>query len=167
MWCSRAEFWEAEATRLAAENATLAGTAEAQREQLAVLKQRVVTLSRMLFGASSEKDSPAKRDDGKGDGAGDGAGRAGSRRRGQRRPSSGARTTADPARGGPRSWPATPGPSRAPPGSPGTTPAPTWAPTCGPAPPAKGNRALEPLLPWNITIPGQPGLPAGSKDKPP
>jgi transposase len=32
-------------------------------------------------------------------------------------------------------------------------------------PPA--GRALEPLLPWNITIPGQPGLPAGSKDKPP
>ena len=85
MWRSRAEFWEAEATRLAAENATLAGTVEAQREQLAVLKQRVVTLSRMLFGASSEKGSPARR----GDGAGDGAGRAGSRRRGQRPGSAG------------------------------------------------------------------------------
>ena len=58
-WRSRAEFWEAEATRLAAENATLAGTVEAQRQQVEGLRQRVVTLSRMWSGTSSEKDPPA------------------------------------------------------------------------------------------------------------
>jgi transposase len=89
LWRSRAEFWEAEATRLAAENTTLTGTVEAQREQLAVLRQRVVTLSRMLFGSSSEKGSAGRRDGGTGDGAvGDGC-RAGSRRRGQRPGSAG------------------------------------------------------------------------------
>jgi transposase len=89
-WRSRAEFWEAEATRLAAENATLSGTVEAQRGQLAVLKQRVVTLSRMLFGTSSEKDPPGGRDEGASDGgAGGGAARPGGRRRGQRPGSAG------------------------------------------------------------------------------
>ena len=41
---------------MAAENATLAATVEAQRRQVEALKQRVVTLSRMLFGTSSEKE---------------------------------------------------------------------------------------------------------------
>ncbi len=83
-WRSRAEFWEAEATRLAAENATLAGTVEAQRQQVEGLRQRVVTLSRMLFGTSSEKDPPGRRDEGTGDGGtGGGAARRGSHRRGQ------------------------------------------------------------------------------------
>jgi hypothetical protein len=65
-WRSRAELLEAENARLAAQNTTLAGTVAAQLEQLAALKQRVVTLSRMLFGTSSEKSDPGKR------GAGDG-----------------------------------------------------------------------------------------------
>ena len=59
-WRCRAEFWEAEATRLTAENATLAGTVDAQRQQVEALRQRVVTLSRMLFGTSSEKNGPGK-----------------------------------------------------------------------------------------------------------
>ena len=90
MWRCRAEFWEAEATRLAAENATLAGTAEARRQQVEALRQRVVTLSRMLFGTSSEKNGPGKPEaDGNGlaggrDGGPGDPGRAGGRRRGQR-----------------------------------------------------------------------------------
>ena len=103
-WRERAELLEAQNTRLAgenvrleAENATLAATVAAQQEQLAALKQRVVTLSRMLFGTSSEKDGAGKRqaggqaaDAGGGDDApaGDG-GAAGGRRRGQRPGSAG------------------------------------------------------------------------------
>ncbi|MGH3305461.1 MAG: IS66 family transposase [Streptosporangiaceae bacterium] len=81
LWRSRAECWEAEAGRLAAQNTTLAGTVEAQREQLDVLRQRVVTLSRMLFGTSSEKDAAGKRDGGEGDGDSGGAGGSGGRKR--------------------------------------------------------------------------------------
>ena len=84
MWRSRAEFWEAEAGRLAAENATLAATVEAQRRQVEALKQRVVTLSRMLFGTSSEKEPPGRRDDGTSAG-GDGDGGTGHALRGRRR----------------------------------------------------------------------------------
>ena len=103
-WRERAEPLEAQNTRLAgenvrleAENATLAATVAAQQEQSAALKQRVVTLSRMLFGTSSEKDGAGKRqaggqaaDAGGGDDApaGDG-GAAGGRRRGQRPGSAG------------------------------------------------------------------------------
>src|SRR6266704_3391810 len=49
-WRERAERLAAENARLAAQNTTLAGTVAAQREQLAALKQRVVTLSRMRCG---------------------------------------------------------------------------------------------------------------------
>ena len=88
-WRSCAQLLEAENARLAAQNATLAGTVAAQREQLAALKQRVVTLSRMLFGSSSEKSDPGKAEAGGGDGCpGDGR-RAGRRRRGQRPGSAG------------------------------------------------------------------------------
>jgi transposase len=103
-WRERAELLEAQNTRLAgenvrleAENATLAATVAAQQEQLAALKQRVVTLSRMLFGTSSEKDGAGKRqaggqaadaDGGDDAPAGDG-GAAGGRRRGQRPGSAG------------------------------------------------------------------------------
>ena len=59
-WRSRAGLLEAENARLAVQNATLAATVAAQQDQLAVLKQRVVTLSRMLFGTSSEKSDPGK-----------------------------------------------------------------------------------------------------------
>ncbi len=84
-WRGRAEQLGAENARLAAENTTLAGTVAAQREQLAALKQRVVTLSRMLFGTSSEKGDPGKPDAGGGDDSRGGDGhRAGGRRRGQR-----------------------------------------------------------------------------------
>ena len=96
MWRSRAGWLEAENARLAAENVTLAGTLAAQLEQVTALKLRVVTLSRMLFGKSSEKGDPGKPDAGGGDGpaGGDdrpgGAGRtAGGRRRGQRPGSAG------------------------------------------------------------------------------
>jgi transposase len=88
-WRSCAQLLEAENARLAAENTMLAGTVAAQREQLAGLKQRVVTLSRMLSGASSEKSGPGQHADGGGP-AGGGGSRAGSgrpaggRRRGQR-----------------------------------------------------------------------------------
>jgi transposase len=102
-WRERAELLEALNTRLAgenvrleAENATLAGTVAAQREQLAALKQRVVTLSRMLFGTSSEKDSAGKKREaaakaagGGDDGQGAGGGAAAGRRRGQRPGSAG------------------------------------------------------------------------------
>jgi len=43
-WRARAEYWEGEARRLEAENGTLAGALAAQREQIAALKQQVVTL---------------------------------------------------------------------------------------------------------------------------
>src|SRR6266571_2236694 len=46
---ARAEYWQGEARRLAAENATLAGTVAAQREQITALRQRLVTLSRILI----------------------------------------------------------------------------------------------------------------------
>jgi len=90
-WRSCARLLEAENARLAAENATLAGTVAAQREQLAALKQRVVTLSRMLFGTSSEKSDSGKSEvGGQPDGGDEGrGGRAGSRRRGQRPGSAG------------------------------------------------------------------------------
>ena len=42
------------------QNATLAGTVAVQREQITALKQRVVTLSRILFGTSSEKGEPGR-----------------------------------------------------------------------------------------------------------
>jgi transposase len=94
-WRGRAESLAAENARLVAEKTTLAGTVAAQREQLAALRQRVVTLSRMLFGTSSEKSGPGQQDTG-GDGpaGGDdsraGSGRpAGGRRRGQRPGSAG------------------------------------------------------------------------------
>jgi len=94
---ARAEYWEGEARRLEAENAALAGTLAAQREQITALKQRVVTLSRMLFGKSSEKSDPGRPDAAGGDGpAGGGVDspggigrRAGGRRRGQRPGSAG------------------------------------------------------------------------------
>ena len=92
LWRSRAEFWEAEAGRLAAENTTLAATVEAQRQQVEALQQRVVTLNRMLFGTSSEKDCPGRRDGGTadtGDGGRGGSGAAPGRRRGQRPGSAG------------------------------------------------------------------------------
>jgi transposase len=93
-WRSRAELLEAEIARLAAENTTLAGTVAAQLEQLAALKQRLVTLSRMLFGTSSEKGDAGKpgaggQPGGGGDDKGAGGGRAGGRRRGQRPGSAG------------------------------------------------------------------------------
>ena len=88
---ARAEYWQGEARRLAAENATLAGTVAAQREQITALRQRLVTLSRILFGKSSEKGDPGKPDaggDGPAGGGDEGRGgagrRAGGRRRGQR-----------------------------------------------------------------------------------
>ena len=92
-WRSCAQLLEAENARLAAENTTLAGTVAAQREQLTALKQRVVTLSRMLFGTSSEKSDSGKPEaggqpTGGDEGTGD-RGRAGSRRRGQRPGSAG------------------------------------------------------------------------------
>jgi len=97
LWRSRAEVLEAENARLTAENITLSGTLAAQREQITALKQRVVTLSRILFGKSSEKSDPGQPDAGGGDGlagGGDdspaGTGRpAGGRRRGQRPGSAG------------------------------------------------------------------------------
>jgi transposase len=94
-WRSRAELPEAENARLAAQNTTLAGTVAAQQEQLAALKRRVVTLSRMLFGTSGEKSDPGKRGAGDGPAAdgGDGGpadgGRVRGRRRGQRPGSAG------------------------------------------------------------------------------
>ncbi len=92
-WRSCAQLLEAGNARLAAENAMLAGTVAAQREQVTALKQRVVTLSRMLFGTSSEKSGSGKREAGGQPAGGDegtgGRGRAGSRRRGQRPGSAG------------------------------------------------------------------------------
>jgi transposase len=93
-WRDRAELLAAENARLAAQNTTLAGTVAAQREQIAALKQRVVTLSRMLFGTSSEKGDPGKpgaggQPAGGGDDSRPGCGRAGGRRRGQRPGSAG------------------------------------------------------------------------------
>src|SRR5271157_6070840 len=79
-WRGRAESLAAENARLAAENAALAWTVAVQREQIAALKQRVVTLSRILFGTSSEKGDPGGPEAGGGD---DG------RRRGQRPGSAG------------------------------------------------------------------------------
>ena len=91
MWRSRAGSLEVENARLAAENLTLSGTLAAQQEQITALKQRVVTLSRMLFGKSSEKGDPGKPGaggDGPAGGGDDSPGgigrRAGGRRRGQR-----------------------------------------------------------------------------------
>ncbi len=67
----------------------MAGTLAAQREQITALKQRLVTLSRMMFGTSSEKGRPGKPQGG-GDDSPGGAGRpAGGRRRGQRPGSAG------------------------------------------------------------------------------
>ncbi len=70
---------------------TLAGTVASQREQITALRQRLVTLSRILFGKSSEKGDPGKPDaggDGPAGGGDEGRGgagrRAGGRRRGQR-----------------------------------------------------------------------------------
>lgn len=60
----------------------------AQREQIAVLRQRVVTLNRILFGKSSEKGDPGKPDAGDGGSTADG-GRAPGRRRSQRPGSAG------------------------------------------------------------------------------
>ena len=93
-WRSLAEQLEAENARLAAQNMTLAGTVAAQLEQLDALRQRVVTLSRMLFGTSSEKSDPGKREAGQQAGGGDdsrgeGSGPARGRRRGQRPGSAG------------------------------------------------------------------------------
>jgi len=75
---------------------TLAGTVAAQREQIAALKQRLVTLNRMLFGKSSEKGDhgkPGAGGDGLAGGGDDSPGgigrRAGGRRRGQRPGSAG------------------------------------------------------------------------------
>src|SRR5216683_3203653 len=73
-WRERAGSLAAENVRLAAENTTLAGTVAVQREQIAALKQRVVTLSRMLFGTSSEKGDPGRPEAGGGDGDGPGGG---------------------------------------------------------------------------------------------
>jgi transposase len=90
-WRGRAESLAAESARLAAENATLAGTVAVQRDQITALKQRVVTLSRILFGTSSEKGDPGRPEAGGGDvgrGAGGRAGE-GTRRRGQRPGSAG------------------------------------------------------------------------------
>ena len=89
-WRERAEQLAAENARLAEQSTTLAGTVAAQREQIAALKQRVVTLSRMLFGTSSERSDPGKPGaggqpaGGGDDDRGGGGGRAGGRRRGQR-----------------------------------------------------------------------------------
>jgi transposase len=84
-------FWRERAVLLEAENATLAGTVAAQQEQIAALKQQVVTLSRMLFGRSSEKGSGGKAAaDGEEDGGRGAGGRvARGRRRGQRPGSAG------------------------------------------------------------------------------
>jgi transposase len=92
LWRSRARSLGAGNVRLEAQNITLAGTVAAQQEQITALRQRVVTLSRMLFGKSSEKSDPGKpgadHGDGPAGGGGDcpaGTGRpAGGRRRGQR-----------------------------------------------------------------------------------
>src|SRR6266851_628923 len=92
-----AVFWRERAGCLAAENVRLAGTVAVQREQIAALKQRVVTLSRMLFGTSSEKGDPGRPEAGGGDGDGPGGGGdgrgdgggAGEGRRGQRPGSAG------------------------------------------------------------------------------
>ena len=59
---------------LEAGNATLAGTVAAQQEQIAALKQQVVTLSRMLFGRSGEKGSGGKAAADGGEDGGRGAG---------------------------------------------------------------------------------------------
>jgi transposase len=100
-WRSRAQVLEAENATLAAENTTLAGTVAAQQEQVDALRQRVVTLARMLFGTSSEKSGAGKREDGgdgpaggggddsRGEASGGRAGGAGGRRRGQRPGSAG------------------------------------------------------------------------------
>jgi transposase len=90
-------FWRERALLLEAENATLAGTVAAQQDQIAALKHQVVTLSRMLFGRSSEKGGaggPAGGDEGGRPARGSddgraGSGRAGGRRRGQRPGSAG------------------------------------------------------------------------------
>ncbi len=86
-----AVFWRGRAESLAAENATLAGTVAVQREQITALKQRVVTLSRILFGTSSEKGEPGRPEAGGGDDSRGDGGQAGegSRRRGQRPGSAG------------------------------------------------------------------------------
>ena len=92
MWRCRAEFWEAEAGRLAAENTTLAATVGALRQQVEALRQRVVMLNRMLFGSSGEKHCAGKRDGGTcdaGDGGSGGGGAPAGRRRGQRPGSAG------------------------------------------------------------------------------
>jgi len=94
-WRSRAESLEVENARLAAENITLSGTLAAQQEQIAALKQRVVTLSRILFGTSSEKSDPGNPQaggqpaSGGADSPGEGSGPARGRRRGQRPGSAG------------------------------------------------------------------------------
>ena len=86
-----AVFWRGRAESLAAENATLARTVAVQREQITALKQRVVTLSRILFGTSSEKGEPGGPEAGGGDDSRGDGGQAGegSRRRGQRPGSAG------------------------------------------------------------------------------
>lgn len=72
-----AVFWRGRAESLAAENATLAGTVAVQREQITALKQRVVTLSRILFGTSSEKGEPGRPEAGGGDDSRGDGGQAG------------------------------------------------------------------------------------------
>src|SRR5688572_11052596 len=74
-----AEFWRGEAERLAAENTVLWARVAELEGQVAALGEKVATLTKMVFGASSEKKkSPA------GTPAGDaGGGGSSGRRRGQ------------------------------------------------------------------------------------
>lgn len=78
-WRAEAKRWRAEAKRLAAENAVLRERVAELEAQVAALSEKVATLTKLAFGASSERKKPAP------PAAGDdeGAGRAGRRRRGQ------------------------------------------------------------------------------------
>lgn len=87
-WRAESERWRGEAERLAveaAENAVLRARVAELEGQVAALTEKVTTLTRLLFGDSSEKQSPRSgRDDGDGGGGRPDADESAVRRRGQR-----------------------------------------------------------------------------------
>ncbi len=90
-WRGEAERWRGEAERLADENGRLRVHGTELKGQVEALAEKVATLSRLLFGDSSEKQKKkrgrASEDDEHDDvdgGGGDACGEGGGRRRGQR-----------------------------------------------------------------------------------
>jgi transposase len=77
-----AGFWRGEAERLAAENTVLRARVAELEGQVAALSEKVATLTRLVFGASSEKKEKGKPAEPEPDDA-DGGGGSGRRRRGQ------------------------------------------------------------------------------------